>query len=267
MNIFKNPNGFKFYFDWASRSYYGYEKGGSTVPLQSVTRVIYDIFPEFDKDGEILKRTAAKRNMTEEALRKEWDENRRVSREAGIKVHNLCELGLKGELTADELTGTDNVSLTVRNAKKVIDYIFNKCSEIEIEKTIGDYNAMIAGRVDMMFRSRKDGELWLCDWKTSKNISKENTFNEFANAPFNYIPATNFWKFSLQLNMFEYILRAGGYVGKDERVNKCIIKVTKDGYENIRVKDLDDEINDIIEKKVMTKVNHGIFSDINDEFQ
>ena len=54
VNIFENPNGFKFYFDWASRSYYGYEKGGSTVPLQSVTRVIYDIFPEFDKDGEIL---------------------------------------------------------------------------------------------------------------------------------------------------------------------------------------------------------------------
>ena len=67
-------------------------------------------------------------------------------------------------------------------------------------------DAKIAGSIDMIYEN-PDGTLSIYDWKRSKDITSENTWNKFALNPLvAHIPDTNFWHYALQLNTYKYIL-------------------------------------------------------------
>jgi ATP-dependent exoDNAse (exonuclease V) beta subunit len=64
----------------------------------------------------------------------------------------------------------------------------------------------IAGSIDMVYEN-PDGTLSIYDWKRSKDITSENTWNKYALHPVvQHIPDTNFWHYALQLNTYKYIL-------------------------------------------------------------
>jgi ATP-dependent exoDNAse (exonuclease V) beta subunit len=64
----------------------------------------------------------------------------------------------------------------------------------------------IAGSIDMVYEN-PDGTLSIYDWKRSKDITSENTWNKFALNPLvGHIPDTNFWHYAMQLNTYKYIL-------------------------------------------------------------
>jgi ATP-dependent exoDNAse (exonuclease V) beta subunit len=64
----------------------------------------------------------------------------------------------------------------------------------------------IAGSIDMVYEN-PDGSLSIYDWKRSKDITSENTWNKFALNPLvGHIPDTNFWHYAMQLNTYKYIL-------------------------------------------------------------
>jgi ATP-dependent exoDNAse (exonuclease V) beta subunit len=64
----------------------------------------------------------------------------------------------------------------------------------------------LAGSIDMVYEN-PDGSLTIYDWKRAKEISKVNGFKESASTEcINYLPNTNFWHYSLQLNTYKAIL-------------------------------------------------------------
>ena len=56
----------------------------------------------------------------------------------------------------------------------------------------------------MVFRN-SDGSFSIYDWKRSKKIEKYNKF-ESGIGDFDHLPHCNFWHYSLQLNIYKYIL-------------------------------------------------------------
>ena len=60
------------------------------------------------------------------------------------------------------------------------------------------------GSVDMVFKNNNGG-YDIYDWKRSKDIKKRG-FNNFKNPALVHLPDCNFWHYTMQLNLYKYIL-------------------------------------------------------------
>jgi hypothetical protein len=64
----------------------------------------------------------------------------------------------------------------------------------------------LSGSIDMIFEN-PDGTLQIYDWKRCKEISYESGFGKSATTDcISHLPDTNFWHYSLQLNVYKTIL-------------------------------------------------------------
>jgi ATP-dependent exoDNAse (exonuclease V) beta subunit len=64
----------------------------------------------------------------------------------------------------------------------------------------------ISGCIDMVYENT-DGTISIFDWKRSKEINTTNSWNKFALTEcISHLPDTNFWHYSLQLNIYKTIL-------------------------------------------------------------
>jgi ATP-dependent exoDNAse (exonuclease V) beta subunit len=74
------------------------------------------------------------------------------------------------------------------------------------EWKIYDEDLKLAGSIDMVYENG-DGTISIYDWKRCKDITKTNGFGKSAITEIiNYIPDTNFWHYTLQLNTYKTIL-------------------------------------------------------------
>jgi len=64
----------------------------------------------------------------------------------------------------------------------------------------------LAGTVDAVFQ-KPDGSFLLVDWKRSKKIKKDNPWQKCF-APLGHLPDCNFSKYSLQVNVYKFILES-----------------------------------------------------------
>lgn len=48
----------------------------------------------------------------------------------------------------------------------------------------------IAGTIDLLARSRKDGSICVLDWKTNKSIDQENKWGKYGLDPIKHVPDT-----------------------------------------------------------------------------
>jgi ATP-dependent exoDNAse (exonuclease V) beta subunit len=114
---------------------------------------------------------------------------------------------------------------------------------------IFDEDLKIAGSIDMVYEN-PDGTLSIYDWKRSKDISRINDWNKFAiNPTIGHMPDTNFWHYSLQLNMYKAILERK----YDKKVTKlCLVRLHPDAdtYELLDVPILTKEMEDLFEERV-----------------
>jgi hypothetical protein len=108
----------------------------------------------------------------------------------------------------------------------------------------------VAGSIDMVYEN-PDGTLEIYDWKRCKDIIKVNDWNETSTNPLlKHIPATNFWQYSLQLNLYKRILedKYGKTVTK-----LCLVRLHPDNpeetYELLEVPFMTAEIDTILSLK------------------
>jgi ATP-dependent exoDNAse (exonuclease V) beta subunit len=73
------------------------------------------------------------------------------------------------------------------------------------EWMIWDKELKFAGSIDMIFRN-PDGTLLIYDWKRCRQIKMDNKWQSSTNPIFSELPDTNFWHYSLQLNIYKYLL-------------------------------------------------------------
>lgn len=76
---------------------------------------------------------------------------------------------------------------------------------IALEKVIADHDYQIAGQVDAAFFDVSTTEIILVDFKTDQKIEKTNFFNKMK-YPLDLLDDCNFSKYTIQLNMYRYII-------------------------------------------------------------
>lgn len=213
----------------------------------SVTGFVKLFFQEFNADS-IIEKNYQKWQENKDSkyygldinkIKRIWSENAKESSKLGSILHNDIELFQNNIHIKNETVEFQYfLNFNERVSDKLIPY--------RTEWIIFDERIKLAGSIDMCYKD-KNGNTILIDWKRSKKISKENSFRS-GKKPLNHIPDSNFWHYSLQLNMYKYILE------KNYDINVSSMHIVKlhpnqDNYSIITIPNLQKEINLMIEHR------------------
>jgi len=170
----------------------------------STTTLIHQYVTPFNADL-IIKNMMLSKNwnehhkywgMTPKQIKDLWKTNNLGVADAGTKLHFDIEC-------------TYNEIEIVNNSKEFQMFLQFKNDHYYLEPyrtewLIFDEENKITGSIDMVF---KDGDvLDIYDWKRSKSIDKVKNNNFLQSYSLNHLPDSNYWHYSLQLNIYKNIL-------------------------------------------------------------
>lgn len=230
----------------------------------SVTTWIHSHFDKFDADKIIDKMMKAKTwnsknkyfGMTKKQIKDQWTQNGKDVSSQGTLLHYYIEQFMN-------LNSLDNTTCSHTDLKEIftttkpfsdpivdsvewkyfMNYIemFPHFVPYRTEWTIYDTELKIAGSIDMVYKN-SDGTLMIYDWKRCKDITKSNIYNKYAITPcLDTVPDTNFWHYSLQLNIYKYILEKN-YGVTVSKLYLVQLHPSSKNYNLIKVPDLSNTI-------------------------
>ena len=195
--------------------------------IKSVTSVIKAFFDEFDADKIIQKMMNGKNwqkskyfGKTPEEIKQGWNQNGQNARERGTEMHDFIDCYYNGEKTLDCIEES-NVELCQFKGllRELGDDLIPYRSEWFV---FTDNETKVTGAVDMTFVDNKImKQLWnkvqfgaehpdtlhivIYDWKRCKKITRYNAW-EKGYGPVSHMHNANFYHYSLQLNLYKWIL-------------------------------------------------------------
>ena len=191
----------------------------------SVTTLIGKAFPEFDSE-KVAEQCAIKRGVSKDDLLKEWAEKGEKARFYGTRMHENIEHYINHEY--DLMYTPDDIKEKIMfdGSIRIIDSIIKKYHPVllEPEKLIFSPAFGIAGSVDLLIKVN-DLEYIIIDWKRlSKDLEKESFGNKCGHIlPTLNIPDSNYWHYTLQLQIYENILKSENYIDVNAQVKKTLI--------------------------------------------
>lgn len=230
--------------------------GEEVKELISSTTLIGQYFPAFDAD-DVAQRVAAKRGVTPEQLKAEWKAAGEAAAAYGTRVHEYMEDLLRGR-TPRNTPQDERERIVFGYGAAFAKKLKGMVTDIECEKTICDIPVGIAGTIDLFCRDARTQERIIFDWKTNKKISMNNDFGKHGFPPIEHIPDCEFGHYSLQLNLYEFILKHAGYIDKHEHVRKVLVHLHKDTGASIinvpdKMPDIQAVLADYLTKKGILK--------------
>lgn len=240
----RNPRGTEIVFTESNHAYTSVVNG-KNVNYISGTGFVSKFFPEFDPTGEITKRSAAKAGVTVEEIKAQWAAKGKESCRLGTRMHETCEdvfLGNQFRNTPED----DVEKMRFENAVKMSRAIKDRLDILGVEKIVFDENLQLAGTIDFLGRSKKDGKYYIIDHKSNKEIEIDNKWNKFALPPIENIPDTNFGHYTCQLNLYQFLLKYGNYVPKDAEFRMFLNHVTSEKAKLIEVPNAQSETKDMV---------------------
>jgi len=181
----------------------------------SVTTWVKRKFEKFDADKIIDTMMNSKHwesnkyyGMTKQEIKEAWNTNRDAAASNGTNMHKMFE----DYYNQEPMHYYNSETIEYKYFSEFIkDHSHLK--PYRTEWMIYDEQMKIAGSIDMVYLN-EDGTLSIYDWKRCKSIDKTNPYNKFSiDLKYNYLPDTNYWHYTLQLNMYKTILeRNYGFV-------------------------------------------------------
>ena len=239
----------KIYFVEKTHKYY---IDGSCDGNLSCTGFIHEFFGHFDPKAIIIKMrknpakwaTSKYFGKTDEEIIKEWNDNGKTASEAGTAMHLAIEQFLHG--APEQIIPEIFDSIEWKYFKK----FWTDCGD-DLEPYRSEWEVWtssdikLCGSIDMVFRRRSDGKFVIYDWKRSKEIKTENKFGSGL-SPLEHLPDTNYWHYTLQLNVYKWILEK--YYGLEVAdLYLVILHPDNTSYRRMRLNILEDEVEDMIE--------------------
>jgi hypothetical protein len=223
----------------------------------SCTGFIHGFFQEFDPDA-VIKKMMSSRNwpsskyfgMTAEAIKKQWSDSGTEASALGTRMHLDIERYNNaepvGNLAGDEYEpclGTEwdyflNYEKRHRLVRGFVPY--------RTEWLVFKEDIKLAGSIDMIYL-KPDGTLAIYDWKRAKEMKYENSYQSGL-APLDHLPDTNYWHYSLQLNIYRRILEEFYGVVVSE-LALVVLHPNNDDYRVIMLNRMDDEVTDMFEAR------------------
>ena len=214
----------------------------------SATTFVHSHFADFDADKIIDKMMKGCNwkpgykyyGMTKEEIKEMWSQNGKEASEAGTKMHYDIECFYNE-------CPNENNSIEY-NYFKNFQEEYSHLIPYRTEWTVFDKELKIAGSIDMVFQN-EDGTLQIYDWKRCKDISKTTSYMKYSkNNIISHIPDTNFWHYSLQLNVYKFILEKNYGVRVTDLYLVCL-HPNKENYRRIKVADLSQEVKDLFKQR------------------
>ncbi len=223
-----------------------YTLNGSSIKFTSVTTLVHQQFEQFDAErilNNIFKKNPLPekyQGKTRDSLAAEWEKNRCESADAGTLLHKNIEDYFNGKHVENESIEwkffirfhTDNLSL----------------KPYRTEWVVYDETISLAGSIDMV-TINDDETLSIYDWKRSKGIVKTNNFNKFSINPIiEHIPDSNFWHYSLQLNIYKAILERK-YGKTVKQLFLVCLHPNNKNYKLLECPNLQDEVENLFNER------------------
>lgn len=232
---------------------------GHEITYSSGTQFVHKFFAPFDADGEIAKRCAIRDGCTVEEVKEKWAKAGREASTLGTKVHECCEDVELGK-SLDELRNkpsSPKEEKLMANAVKMARKFYERLYILGAEKIVFSPSLQIAGTIDLLARSKKDGSYLIIDWKTNKSIDADDKWNKFALDPISHLHDTNYVQYCCQLNLYQYLLRREKYVPIDAKFKMFLVHVTEQDASLISVPDMQLEIRDMMIHWLLERAYYG----------
>lgn len=238
-------------FEEASHTY---SIDGDASGWMSCTTIISNLYEHFDPDAIIKKMRSNPTKFaegvyagkTDEEIKNGWNANGTLASEAGTRMHldieHYYNTSPLGNLAGDEYEPLESTEWNM-----FLDYQRKHGEQFTPYRTewlVWDRSTMIAGSIDMVYR-KKDGTLAIYDWKRAKEIKTENRWQSML-GPVNHLPDTNYWHYSIQLNVYRHILESC-YGETVTELALVILHPNQKGFRVLKVNLMDDEVEAIFE--------------------
>lgn len=256
----------KYYLHEKDNNIRFYEKGHKYEVLTdkknkylSVTTFVHYQFPKFDANDVIDKMMKSKGwgpehkywGQTAEEIKAGWIKNSTSVSTAGTNLHYKIECFMNNANLEKGYTNKDLYDLYNKEIQINEDiewnYFINFLKDhpdlkpFRTEWKVYDEDLKISGCIDMVYEN-PDGTLSIYDWKRSKEINTTNSWNKFAITEcISHLPDTNFWHYSLQLNIYKYILEKN-YGVTVSKLYLVQLHPSSKNYNLIKVPDLSNTI-------------------------
>lgn len=193
-------------FDAATHTYTRTDTGEELV---SVSRFVKLYSLPFDKDGEILKKCAARKGIAPEELSRRWKKKGSDAAERGTRIHAALQAFIE---TGKIKEGPDD-DIVAEFAK------IRFKGKLESEKMLWSLDWGIAGTTDLV-EYFPDGSVSLFDFKTNERLKNTAFFGKGKPPQMMLPPVSHFHDASLphyrlQISAYAYLLDLQGYWIRD----------------------------------------------------
>lgn len=179
----------------------------------SVTTLVHKYSKPFDEKGAIQRILQNNTNekykgMTADEISMLWKINGIEARTLGTKMHYGIECHYNGDTASS--TASSNLWENLDEEHSQFQAFLQDHPHLQAYRTewaIYDEANKISGSIDMVFKNTETGKYDIYDWKRTKQI-KHYGFNNLQADFLSHIPEANYWLYSLQLNVYKYILEA-----------------------------------------------------------
>ena len=205
-----------------------YTIDGVRAGWTSCTGFLHNFFGHFDADAVIAKMMKGPKwfeskyfGKTAEEIKKGWSDKGAASSAAGTRMHldierfyNGLPLVWSDSKPVDVASGLRGLELDKWDPNPgaewnyFCDYqtkIGAKFLPYRTEWLVFDEEHKVAGSIDMVYM-KPDGTLAIYDWKRIEELKTDNQWQSGL-GPVAHLPDTNYWHYSLQLNVYRYILQ------------------------------------------------------------
>jgi len=260
----KHPRDDRIQFEEESHTY---TIDGTREGWTSCTGFLHHFFEPFDPDAVIKKMMASRKwsqskyyGMTADEIKAQWAAKGKAASEAGTRMHLdiehfynamphcnawTLESGLAG-LANDAWVPTDGAEW-----RYFLDFQRRHVEPrgfvpFRTEWLVFAEEFKIAGSIDMVYM-KPDGTLAIYDWKRTEELKTENSFQSGLD-PVSHLPDTNYWHYSLQLNVYRAILQR--YYGvRVTELALVVLHPDNSGYKVARLNMMDDEVAALFETR------------------
>lgn len=211
----------------------------------SITTICKKLFKPFDSDKIINLMMKGKDwesskyfGMSKNDIKNSWKKKGQESSSLGTKLHEDIEKFYNNRLDLIQNNSKEySQFLSFQNIFNLIPY--------RTEWMIYDEKLLFSGCIDFVSID-KNGKFSIYDWKRCESITKINKYGDCCIYPeLSYIPDSNYWIYSFQLNLYKFILEKN-YDIKIEDIYLVKFHPLSKSFERIRVADLQNEIKILI---------------------
>jgi len=239
-------------FDEASHIY---TVKGSSKGYISVTKLLGSLHSKFDADKVIKGMKASPKwpdspyfGKTDAEIKEQWSKGGAEASSAGTGLHLAIEEYLDGQpITHKEVLESKEWSYFLKFWEAHKDSL----EPYRMEWSVYVEELKLAGQIDAVFRRKSDGAFFIYDWKRCKDIKYENPYQSCLD-PVAHLPDTNYWHYTLQLNVYRYILET--YYNLPIRdMFLVVLHPNNETFRKLRLNRLTEETLDILKGRLLTR--------------